>query len=96
MTVIASQDGTGRNLEGHPSASANAHRVLSDLTSLFTEAPSGNAESSAQPKKAKPNHVVHRLTFHAAYVLGTTGPMLRELADEVALGRRGARGIGVT
>ena len=83
MTVIASQDGTAPNLEEHPSA--RVLRVLSDLASLFTSPPSGNAESPAQPKKAKPNHVVHKLTFYAAYVLGTPGPMLRVLADEAAM-----------
>ncbi|KAL1945141.1 hypothetical protein VTO73DRAFT_2761 [Trametes versicolor] len=77
------------DLEAHPSA--NALRVFSDLAEFFTESPtldraSGGTAPSAQPKsKPKPNHVVHKLTFYAAYLLDTPAPMLRVLADEATM-----------
>ncbi|PIL33207.1 hypothetical protein GSI_04657 [Ganoderma sinense ZZ0214-1] len=77
VTVVTPQD-----LEEHPSP--NALRVLSDMAALFTEAQDStrNRPTSGVPQKAKPNHVVHKLTFYAAHVLGTPGSMLRVLADE--------------
>lgn len=77
------------DLEAHPSA--NALRVFSDLAEFVTESPTPDRASegtapSAQPKsRPKPNHVVHKLTFYAAYLLGTPAPMLRVLADEVTM-----------
>ena len=74
VTVVASPDST-RQLEDHPSA--NALRVLSDLASLF--------DDNAVKTRPKPNHVVHKLTFYAAYIIGTPAPMLRVLADEATM-----------
>ena len=74
VTVVSSTD-SPRTLEDHPSA--NALRVLSDLASLFDDPP-------VKPKP-KPNHVVHKLTFYAAYIIGTPAPMLRVLADEATM-----------
>ncbi|RPD65186.1 hypothetical protein L226DRAFT_501974 [Lentinus tigrinus ALCF2SS1-7] len=77
MAVISSaSDDPGQNLEDH--RSANALRVLSDLAVLFGERGTTNIN-------AKPNHVVHKLMFYAAYVLSTPAPMLRVLADEATL-----------
>ncbi|KAI0730925.1 hypothetical protein C8Q76DRAFT_614104 [Earliella scabrosa] len=95
VTVVASTD-SPRRLEDHPSA--NALRVLSDLASLF--------DDTSVKSKAKPNHVVHKLTFYAAYIIGTPAPMLRVLADEATMraktlekegseGRRGVHGADV-
>ncbi|TBU30173.1 hypothetical protein BD311DRAFT_659626 [Dichomitus squalens] len=87
VTVVASQAGTTRDLEEHPSA--NVLRVLSDLSSLFTLSQSDIGEPSASPaaqqRKAKPNHVVHKLTFYAAYIICTPAPTLRVLADEATM-----------
>lgn len=80
---------TSADFEAHPSA--NALRVFSDLAGFLTESPAPDHASegyapSAQPKsKPKPNHVVHKLTFYAAYLLGTPATMLRVLADEATM-----------
>ena len=82
---------TAVELETHPSA--NALRVLSDLAGFFSgdsrmvDPEAGrHPEASSRPKsKAKPNYVVHKLAFYAAYVLGTPSPMLRMLADEAMM-----------
>ncbi len=77
------------DLEAHPSA--NALRVLSDLADFLTEslapdrAPEGNAPSAQTKSRQRPNHVVHKLTFYAAYILGIPAPMLRVLVDEVTM-----------
>lgn len=71
--------------------SANALRVFSDLAEFLTESPTpertseGNAPSAQPKSRPKPNHVVHKLTFYAAYLLGTPAPMLRVLADEATM-----------
>ena len=55
---------------------------------MFTEAQDSNQDhhpTLGPPQKAKPNHIVHKLTFYAAHVLGTPGPMLRVLADEASM-----------
>ncbi|KAI0630666.1 hypothetical protein C8Q77DRAFT_219757 [Trametes polyzona] len=79
---------TPSELDAHPSA--NALRVLSDLAQFFDESRAGPEAAQPPPQskpqsKAKPNHVVHKLTFYAAYVLGTPAPMLRMLADEAVM-----------
>ena len=55
------------------------------MAALFTEDSTGNHSTSGLPQKAKPNHILHKLTFYAAHVLGTPGPMLRVLADEASM-----------
>ncbi|KAI0333905.1 hypothetical protein GY45DRAFT_1319144 [Cubamyces sp. BRFM 1775] len=84
---------TSAELEAHPSA--NALRVLSDFAEFFSDdsrSPDPAVQQqpnslSPQPSKAKVklNHVVHKLTFYAAYILGTPTPMLRMLADEATM-----------
>lgn len=77
------------DLEAHPSA--DALRVFSDLAEFLTESPAtdrtpeGNAPSAQPKSRPKPNHVVHKLTFYAAYLLGTPAPMLRVVADEATM-----------
>ena len=86
VTVLASGDNATRDLEEHPSA--DALRVLSDIAAVFTEAQDSNRDhhpTLGPPQKAKPNHILHKLTFYAAHVLGTPGPMLRVLADEATM-----------
>ncbi|KAI1788145.1 hypothetical protein LXA43DRAFT_974958 [Ganoderma leucocontextum] len=85
VTVVTPRDEATRNLEEHPSA--NALRVLSDLATLFDEAQdsNGNPSTSGLPQRAKPNHVAHKMTFYAAHILGTPGPMLRVLTDEATM-----------
>ncbi|OSD04711.1 hypothetical protein PYCCODRAFT_1475794 [Trametes coccinea BRFM310] len=91
VTVIPSQKtvSTPADLKAHPSS--NALRVLSDLVEFFSESKSddhGKVQSDSHPStssKPKPNHVVHKLTFYAAYILGTPAPMLRVLADEAIM-----------
>ncbi|KAI9062579.1 hypothetical protein FKP32DRAFT_1573971 [Trametes sanguinea] len=91
VTVLPSQKiaSTPVDLEAHPSA--NALRVLSDIAEFFTDSRPGDhgkVHSDSHPStssKPKPNHVVHKLTFYAAYILGTPAPMLRVLADEATM-----------
>ncbi|KAM5537102.1 hypothetical protein V8D89_009248 [Ganoderma adspersum] len=85
VTVVAFRDAVMQDLEEHPSA--NVLRVLSDIAALFSEAQdgSGSRPTSELPQKTKPNHVIHKLMFYAAHVLGTPGPMLRVLADEATM-----------
>ena len=85
MTVVASRDNATGDLEEHPSA--NALRLFSDIAAVFTEAQDNRDHhpTSGPPQKAKPNHILHKLTFYAAHVLGTPGPMLRVLADEASM-----------
>ena len=76
LTVVASvSNDPTQNVEDH--RSADTLRALSDLASLF--------DDPAATTSAKPNHVVHKLMFYAAYVLGTPAPMLRVMADEAAM-----------
>ncbi|RDX50264.1 hypothetical protein OH76DRAFT_1555794 [Lentinus brumalis] len=84
LAVIASND-PALNLEDH--RSANALRVFSDLAALFGEpAASTPAEGGhSTTRGTKTNHVVHKLMFYAAYVVGTPAPMLRVLADEATM-----------
>ncbi|KAI0700015.1 hypothetical protein C8T65DRAFT_709765 [Cerioporus squamosus] len=44
-----------------------------------------SANALRHAKSAKANHVVHKLMFYAAYVIGTPAPMLRVLADEATM-----------
>ncbi|KAI0741363.1 hypothetical protein C8Q80DRAFT_1194033 [Daedaleopsis nitida] len=87
VTVLASTDpeAIARHLDNHPNASML--RVLSDLASLYDEMPVGGLlTTSTSPKaKTKWSHVVHKLMFYAAYILGTPSPMCRVLADEAAM-----------
>ncbi len=57
------------------------------MATLFTDAEDsdGNPSTSGLLPKTKPNHIVHKLTFYAAHILGTPGPMLRVLADEATM-----------
>ncbi|KAI0642320.1 hypothetical protein C8Q79DRAFT_1013608 [Trametes meyenii] len=71
---------TSTELEAYPSA--NALRVLSDLAEFFSEPVAGAENATVKPK---PNHIVHKLTFYAAYILGTPSPMLRVIADEATM-----------
>ncbi|OBZ66906.1 hypothetical protein A0H81_13111 [Grifola frondosa] len=76
------------DLENH--SSANTLRVLTDLSSLFQQSSrSGPAPFQLSPpsqsSKPRPNHIAHKLTFYAAQVVGTPSPLLRALADEVAV-----------
>ncbi|CDO68391.1 hypothetical protein BN946_scf184815.g38 [Trametes cinnabarina] len=91
VTVLPSRNSvlTPSELEAHPSA--NALRVLSDMAEFFSDTRTGghgrslpNARST-EKIHPKPNHVVHKLTFYAAYILGTPAPMLRVLADEATM-----------
>ncbi|KAH9893328.1 hypothetical protein C8Q73DRAFT_648077 [Cubamyces lactineus] len=91
VTIVPDRDSalTSAGLEAHPSA--NALRVLSDLAEFFSDnsrPPNSAVErqpNSPSREPSKPNHVVHKLTFYAAYVLGTPTPMLRMLADEAMM-----------
>ncbi|KAH9852166.1 hypothetical protein C2E23DRAFT_868976 [Lenzites betulinus] len=78
---------TATELEAHPSR--DTLRVLSDFAEFFGSPAEGTRGAHGEPgqpeAKSKPNHVVHKLTFYAAYVLGTPAPMLRVLADEAAM-----------
>ncbi|KAI0363141.1 hypothetical protein BV20DRAFT_1007803 [Pilatotrama ljubarskyi] len=89
VTVLPQRSATltATELETHPSA--NALRVLSDLAEFFgrhaPESTAGKKATSTPFSRPKTNHVVHKLIFYAAYVLGTPGPMLRVLADEATM-----------
>ena len=61
-------------------ANANALRVLSDLAALFGSRSTAHPEGN--PVVVKTNHVVHKLAFYAAYVLGTPAPLLCATVDE--------------
>ncbi len=84
LAVVASND-PAPNLEDH--RSANTLRVFSDLAALFGEPASSTPAQGAHSttKGSKTNHVVHKLMFYAAYVVGTPAPMLRVLADEATM-----------
>ncbi|KAI0352088.1 hypothetical protein OH77DRAFT_1409888 [Trametes cingulata] len=106
VTVISQRGSTltAAELEAHPSA--NALRVLSDLAEFFSEAPAQSTvsrkDASTSSSKPKPNHIMHKLTFYAAYILGMPAPMLRVLADEATMrakalekeAKQGAQGSG--
>ena len=82
----------GVGLDAHPSA--NTLRALSDLVALFGSTPAmSTPETKSKPEpKPRASHVVHKLTFYAAYVLGTPPPMLRVLADEALMRARTMEG----
>ncbi|KAI0675911.1 hypothetical protein C8Q78DRAFT_963923 [Trametes maxima] len=82
VTVLPAAESalTSDELEAHPCA--NALRMLSDLAAFFGEPAPSMGNTATKPK---PNHVVHKLTFYAAYILGTPSPMLRVIADEATM-----------
>ena len=68
------------DLSSHPKAYALL--ALSDLCALFTvDSPASRPDAAS---KAKVNHVAHKLTFYAAYVLGVPPILLRSLVTELA------------
>ncbi|KAI0773226.1 hypothetical protein BD413DRAFT_603588 [Trametes elegans] len=85
VTVLPQTDSTfsPEALEAHPSA--NALRVLSDLADFFNDTRASEPEGTSVPLQSKASHIAHKLTFYAAYILGTPAPMLRVLADEAAM-----------
>lgn len=88
VTVVVSTDSqTSSTFGDHPSV--NVLCVLSDLASLFDKVPAkANSQApgaSSTQQRPKHNHVVHKLTFYAAYILGTPAPMLRVLVDEATI-----------
>lgn len=84
------------HLPSHPSALALL--VLSDLSALFS-ADLRSASRGIHDAKAKPNHVAHKLTFYAAYILGVPPVLLRALTVEIgerseSIARQGGNGGG--
>lgn len=69
---------SAKALVSHPSA--HALLALSDLSALFTV---DTASRLGETRKAKPNHVAHKLTFYAAYILGVPPILLRTLVAEL-------------
>ena len=85
VVEVKSVPTTDDNVDLRQNASLNALRVLSDIASLYGEPPAKNDGAGSSQPLRKPSHVVHKLLFYAAYVLGTPAPMLRVLADEAAM-----------
>ena len=84
------------DLTCHPGA--HALLALSDLSALYTtDSPTPLRPGAAG--KAKPNHIAHKLTFYAAYILGVPPLLLRTLVAELteraeSLAREGAGPVG--
>ena len=87
---------SANELLSHPSA--HALLALSDLSALFT-ADSPSTPRPAAAGQAKRNHVAHKLTFYAAYILGVPPILLRTLVAELteraeSVTREGVSSVG--
>ncbi|KAI0832073.1 hypothetical protein BC628DRAFT_1453207 [Trametes gibbosa] len=104
VAVVPPPGAAVTEIELRADPSGNILRVLSDLSEFFSHAGEGARAKDREPDPSranlKSNHLVHKLTFYAAYVLGMPAPMLRVLADEVmmrakALESEAKRGVSI-